>query len=77
MTNNKTIIELRKDFLKQFDDYIINDIGDEEIIEQWLMGGLPDAWTEEDLDYIATDEEQWCYVCGLFGKLVQMAEGEG
>ena len=72
MVNNETI-ELRKEFLQKFDDYIINDIGDEEIIEQWLMGGLPDAWTEEDLEYIATDEEQWCYICGLFGRLV----GEG
>lgn len=67
---NETI-ELRKNFLKQFDYYIINNIGDEEIIEQWLMCGLPNEYTEEDLDFIANNDDEWNSVVDLFSKLIR------
>lgn len=70
---NETI-ELRKNFLKQFDNYIINEIGDEEIIEVWLMCGLPDKYTEEDLDFIANDDVEWHNVVDLFSRICKQAE---
>ena len=69
---NETI-ELRKDFLKQFDNYIINEIGDEELIDQWLMGGLPDGYTDEDLDFIANDDDEWNDVVDLFSRICKQA----
>ena len=70
----KETIELRKNFLKQFDHYIINEIGDEELIDQWLMGGLPDEYTEEDLDFIANDDDEWNDVVDLFSRICKKAD---
>lgn len=69
---NETI-ELRKDFLKQFDNYIINVIGDEAFIDLWLMCGLPDEYTEEDLDFIANDDVEWNNVVDLFSRICKQA----
>ena len=69
---NETI-ELRKNFLKQFDNYIINVIGDEELIEAWLICGLPDEYTEEDLDFIANDDNEWNDVVNLFSRICKKA----
>ena len=69
---NETI-ELRKNFLKQFDNYIINVIGDEDFIEAWLMCGLPDEYTEEDLDFIAKNDAEWVSIVDLFSKICKKA----
>ena len=65
MTRQTDITKCRIEFLKQFDFYIRNIIGDEEITEHWLMLGLPDGYDETDLKDIALDDELWldCVKC--------------
>ena len=67
------LIELRKKFLKDFDNYIRNIIGDENVLEQWLMGGLPDGWNEYDLQDIAEDEELWIDTVECFRRCCKRA----
>ena len=59
MTRQTDITKCRIEFLKQFDYYIRNTIGDDEITEEWLMMGLPDDYNEADLKEIALDDELW------------------
>ena len=71
---NETI-ELRKNFLKHFDNYIINVIGDEELIEAWLICGLPDEYTEEEWDFRAKDDDEGNSVVDLCSRVGKEAEG--
>ena len=60
MTRQTDITKCRIKFLKQFDYYIRNIIGDEEITcNIWLVEGLPDGYNETDLKEIALDDELW------------------
>ena len=61
---------LRMNILGGMHQYII-EMGDEDIYTAWTMGGVPDEPTEDDLEYIATDNEEWRWCCELFGKLVE------
>lgn len=58
----------RKHLLKEMDVYI-KKLGDEDIWLQWIEEGVPDEATEEDYNFIATNDEIWCEICTLFGKL--------
>ena len=58
----------RKHLLKEMDVYI-KKLGDEDIWLQWIEEGVPDGATEEDFNFIATNDETWCEICTLFGKL--------
>ena len=68
MIRQTDIIKCRIEFLKQFDCYIKNIIGDDEITEEWLIMGLPDGYDEADLKEIALDDELWldCVKCFSF-----------
>ena len=57
--------EQRIEFLKKFDYYIKDTIGDDEITDEWLMLGLPDEYNEKDLEDIALDDDLWlsCVEC--------------
>lgn len=60
------IIKCKIEFLKQFDYYVRNIIGDDEITcNIWLVNGLPDGYDEIDLKDIALDDELWldCVNC--------------
>ena len=65
MARQIDITKCKIQFLKQFDYYIRNIIGDEELTEKWLMMGLPDGYDETDLKEIALDNELWldCVNC--------------
>lgn len=63
---NSTI--LRANILGGMDSYICS-CGDEEIWEVWIMGGVPDESSEEDLMSLAEDEIVFLEICELFGKL--------
>ena len=49
----------------------IEGLGDEELLEKWYQGGVPDGADETDLKKIAEDWELWTNCCALFGKLVE------
>lgn len=63
------LIKDRMKILKEMDAYIYN-IGDENLIDRWLMCGLPDGWDDEDLADIACDNALWKEICELFGEIV-------
>ena len=70
----KELIKLRKNFLKQFDSYIRNDIEDESIVcDVWFAEGLPDGWDDKDLLDIASDEDLWLDVIRCFNKCCSLA----
>ena len=69
MTRQTDITKCRIEFLKQFDYYVKNIIGDDDITENWLVWvGLPDDYDETDLKEIALNDELWldcvkCFSC--------------
>lgn len=68
------IVILRVDFLKQFDKYVRDNIGDEDITDYWLQYGIPDGSDEEDLFEIAMNDEQWVDMVNAFRVCCAMAE---
>ena len=69
----KTLKELRADFLKQMDSYVRFRIADEIATELWVLI-FPDEANEDEILYIADDDELWTDCCVLFGKLVKRYE---
>lgn len=73
MVRQTDITKCRIEFLKQFDYYIRNIIGDEGITEDWLMFGLPDGYDETDLKEIALDDELWLDCVNCFTDCCEVA----
>ena len=74
MVQQTDIITCRIEFLKQFDDYVRNIIGDDEITcDIWLAEGLPDGYNEADLEEIALDDELWLDCVECFSKCCKAA----
>lgn len=61
---------LKMNLLGGMDSYI-RELGDEDIWEVWIAYGVPDGATEDDLQFIAEDDELWRDTCGLFGQLIK------
>lgn len=75
MTRQIDITKCRIDFLKQFDYYVRNTIGNDEItVYIWLAGGVPDGYTDEDLKEIATNDELWLECVECFAECCRIAE---
>lgn len=73
MTRQIDITKCRIDFLKQFDYYVRNIIGDDDItVNIWLAGGLPDGYTDEDLKEIAIDDELWLDCVNCFAECCKL-----
>ena len=59
-------------------DSLIREYGDEEVLEPWLMCGVPDGATEEDLADIAEDLDEFIDIMECFvRRLKQIKECEG
>ena len=67
------ITKCRVEFLKQFDYYIRNIIGDDDITKEWLILGLPDGYDEADLNDIALDDESWIDYVNCFSSCCKAA----
>lgn len=66
--------EMRIEFLKQFDYYVRNIIGDDEITcIIWLSEGLPDGYDETDLKEIALDDGLWLDCVNAFANCCEAA----
>lgn len=61
---------LKMNLLGGMDSYI-RELGDEDIWEAWIANGVPDGATEDDLRFIAEDDELWRDTCELFGRLIK------
>lgn len=69
------LVAMRVDFLRQFDEYVRDKIGDDEItIDIWFALGVPDGATEIDLIEIAKDDEAWVDCVKCFAKCCKEAE---
>ena len=74
MTRQIDITQCRIEFLKQFDYYVRNVIGDDNItVDIWLAEGLPDGYNEADLKEIALDDELWLDCVKCFNKCCKAA----
>ena len=73
MTRQTNITKCRMEFLKKFDCYIRNTIGDGGITEEWLMIGLPYGYDEDDLEEIALDDELWLDCVNYFARCCKAA----
>ena len=73
MNKQTNITEYRIDFLKQFDYYVRNTIGDEDITDSWLAWGVPDEYTDEDLEEIATSDRLWISCVNCFADCCNKA----
>ena len=60
--------ETRVKLLHGMNDYILQ-LGDEALIGAWFITGIPDCPDEEDFEFFATDDDEWVYICKLFGRL--------
>ena len=68
----KEIIELRVKILKEMNEYIFNEIGDENIIDHWLLFGMPDDSEDDDFLMVAEDEASWVNVVKAFAYCLKM-----
>lgn len=50
---------------------LVKEIGDEDILMNWITYGIPDGVTEDDLAEIADDDECFADVCEYFAKVVK------
>ena len=72
--SREELVAIRVDFLRQFDKYVRDNIGDDEItIDIWLALGVPDGATEIDLIGIAKDDEAWVDCVKCFAKCCKEA----
>lgn len=51
---------------------LVAEFGDEEVLENWITFGVPDAATEDDLQAIAEDNECFADVCEHFANIVKI-----
>ena len=65
------IIVLKANLLGGMNDYILNEIGDEEIFDTWFALGVPDGADEDELISIAQDDAEFRRICGVFGSLIE------
>ena len=60
---------LKQNILGGMNAYV-RDLGDEEAWDLWITI-MPDEATEDDLEYIANNQELWTDICVLFGEIVK------
>jgi len=63
-------VKTRANILEYMDKYLRSVEGDEELLEPWLMGGLPDGHTHDEVLEIAEDDDEFRRMVKLFNKLV-------
>lgn len=68
MTKNEMTV-LKMNILGGMNEYVKN-LSDENAYMAWI-DIVPDECTEDDLLFIATDDELWADTCRLFGSLVK------
>lgn len=69
---SRSDISIRVDLLKTMDEYIRNNIGDEEILDIWLQYGIPDGTESyDDFEELAEDEETFIYIAHQFGIILR------
>lgn len=68
--SHEEIVATKINLLKQMNQYII-DMGDEGIWMEWIEKGVPDKPSEGDYEWFAENNEEWKYICDVFGRLIK------
>lgn len=71
MSRNEELV-LKMNMLGGMDTYMREVIGDEDLIDEWNMYGVPDEASEDDLKACASIN--FAEICAKFGQLINMAE---
>ena len=66
--NEKKVLKMN--LLGGMHNYMMHVVQDENLQDEWLTNGVPDEPSEEDLEFIAKDAEDFGRVARLFGKLL-------
>ena len=69
--------KLRKERILDM-DWIVRNLGDEDLLESWLMCGVADGdldnnSTSEDVDDYYIDSDNYSYITGLFIRIMKRA----
>lgn len=59
----------RVKLLHSMNDYILQ-LKCKPVSEAWFIAGIPERPSEKDFELFATDDDEWFYICKLFGKLI-------
>ena len=62
------------EFIKALNEIILG-LGDEDLIEPWLMCGVPDQADESDFEFIANDQKSFDETVNLFVKMSKHIKG--
>lgn len=65
------MIQLRMNMLGGMNSYVLDKIGEENIIDHWNQYGVPNEADEDDLRDIAEDDTLWTEACKAFYRCVQ------
>ena len=68
--NENELKVLKMNLLGGMHDFMMNGVQDEDIQNIWLALGVPDEPSEENLESIAEDSNEFAEIVHLFGKLV-------
>lgn len=69
MTNEERV-QLRANIMGGMNEYILNTVDDEMLLDYWFEMGLPDEVTEDMLMEYAEYEELFYYVICAFEKII-------
>ena len=65
-------LELKIKILKEMNNHIIEEIGDDEITDYWLTYGVPDEASEDDYQFIAENWDCWSDTLKTFTRCLIM-----
>ena len=64
------MIKTKMNLLQQMHNFILN-IGDEEIYEEWVTSCVPDEPSEDDYEFIASNETLWDEITEKFIQIIK------
>lgn len=64
------MIKTKMNLLQQMHNFILN-IGDEEIYEEWVTSCVPDEPSEDDYEFIASNEILWNEITEKFIQIIK------
>lgn len=67
---------LKMNLLGGMHEYIRH-LNDENAYEEWIVDGVPDCPSEDDLEYIAEHDTSFADCCRLFGSIVKQYINDG
>ena len=68
---SRSDISVKVDLLKTMDEYIRNNLGDEENLDIWLQYGVPDGTESyDDFEELAKDEYTFEYIVRQFSNIL-------